>query len=190
MLATSDHAGGEPLLSSIEELLARIEADERDAEAEAAEELARVAFLRRFLGDSVADCYAQQVANQTAARRAGPVVVEIRPLRPRPPSLPEQGRGVTRSPRGPAAVDEQGMAGHHRSRVGGEESHDTRDLMRLADPVERRDPLDHVRLEGRIAQRVRGTVGAEECRRNAVHPYIVLAPFDGEALCHWEPQPC
>ncbi len=80
MLATSDHAGGEPLLSSIEELLARIEADEREAEAEAAEELARVAFLRRFLGDSVADCYAQQVANQTAARRAGPVVVEIRPL--------------------------------------------------------------------------------------------------------------
>jgi len=73
-------------------------------------------------------------------------------------------------------------AGEERGGGGCQENHRARALHRLADPVQRRDPLDHVGAERRVGERRLGAGGGDEGGGHGVDRDVVPAPFDRQAF--------
>lgn len=94
--------------------------------------------------------------------------------------LAESNRG--KSARGPAAVDQEGVAGDKGRGGGGEKNDSAGNVHRVTDTVESSNTLEDVGAKGWVGKSGVGARGGDKSRRDGVHRNVVLAPFDGEAL--------
>ena len=85
-------------------------------------------------------------------------------------------------PRRPSTIDQHGVAGNERCCRRSQEYDRAGHVHGLADAMQRRNALDHIRTESRVGERFLRARCMDESRRDGVHRDVVLAPFDREAF--------